>query len=101
MNKQNDTNTKSTGDFDCEQSLKRLLPPGLYAAMRDEFSELWGQRRHMLHLAVAEAVALASQTAMPQFFFPALALEKAATLDAWNRRQAAIRQRGSAMIVST
>jgi hypothetical protein len=90
MNEPNETKTQSTGDFDCELSLTRLLPPGLHVTLRGEFSELWQQRRHMLHLTMAEAAALASQTGLPQLFFPTLALEKAAALAAWDRRQAAI-----------
>jgi hypothetical protein len=49
------------------------------------------QRRHMFHLAMTEAAALASQTGLPQLFLPMLALEKAESLAAWNRRQQNLR----------
>jgi len=75
----------------CEPALARLLPPKVEANLRSRFPEILHQRRHMFHLAMTEAAALASQTGLPQLFFPMLALEKAESLAAWNRRQQLLR----------
>lgn len=88
-------NTTTSHDFhnahSCEQSLARLLPSALDTLLRAEFSTLRSERPHMFHLAMMEAAALATQTGFSQLFLPSLALEKAQLLDAWNRRQRAIR----------
>lgn len=88
--------TAASMDFDCDTVLARLLPQKLLAMMRAEFSEVWESRRHMLHLAMTEAAALAGQTRFPELLLPALALEKAETLAAWNRRQQTLTNRVAA-----
>ena len=79
--------TAASMEFDCDNALARLLPQKLLLMMRAEFSEVWENRRHMLHLAMTEAAALAGQTRFPELLLPMLALEKAEALAAWNRRQ--------------
>lgn len=46
----------------------------------------------LLRLAMNEAEALAWQTGVPELVFPALALEKAQTLAAWQVRQRSVQQ---------
>lgn len=98
MNEMTRTTFKPTAivDFHCDTALARLLPQKLLLMMRAEFSEVWESRRHMLHLAMTEAAALAGQTRFPELFLPALALEKAEALAAWNRRQQTLTNRVAA-----
>jgi hypothetical protein len=98
MNKLNRGPAKTTSNvnFECEAGLARLLPPGLRAMVRTEYHEVGQQRRHMFHLAMTEAAALAWQTGFPQLFLPSLALEKAQALAAWSNRQENIRRGGAA-----
>ncbi|MEW6302859.1 MAG: hypothetical protein AB1705_05265 [Verrucomicrobiota bacterium] len=49
--------------------------------------------KHLLHLVLNEAEALAWQTGVPHLVFPALALEKVHALAEWQARQEAIRRR--------
>lgn len=94
MNNFHDTTAPPANDSQhgCQQALARLLPVTLYAQLRARFPEILRERRHMLHLAMIEAAALAGQTAYPQLFFPALAWEKAELLAAWNQRQQNLRR---------
>ena len=72
---------------DCQDEVAHVLPPSLRAAIRTKFATLWERRPHLLHLAIAEAAALAERTGFPQLFLPALALEKAEAVAAWHLRQ--------------
>lgn len=100
MNKLNTPTEKAPADtnFDCEKNLARLIPPGIHAMLKANSPEVLQQHRHMLHLAVTEADALASQTAFPQLFFPALAQEKTEAIVAWSRRQKSIRTSATASV---
>ena len=58
------------------------------------FAEYRAAARHnerLLQLALNEAEAIAWQTRYPHLFFPALALEKAQALTAWQTHQRAVR----------
>ena len=79
--------TEANHRHDCHDEVAHALPPRLQEAIRSKFAALWEQRPHLLHLAVAEATALANSTGFPQLFLPALALEKAESASRWHRRQ--------------
>jgi len=56
-------------------------------AILAESSASLASHRHALRLALNEAEALAWQTMYPHLVFPALAMEKAQVVAAWNERQ--------------
>ena len=56
-----------------------------------EFPVLRREQRHVFHLALNEAEALAWSTPVPLLVFPMLAYEKLKQLDKWNRRQKKLR----------
>jgi len=53
--------------------------------------------RHLTHLALNEAEAIAWQTGFPQLVFPSLAEEKVAALTKWSRRQRWLRRQPPAI----
>jgi len=65
-----------------------------------EFRDKVAGQAHMVELAVNEAEALAWQTDFPQLFFPALAVEKASAVAAWNARQQALRRERTAFALA-
>ena len=56
-------------------------------AILAEWSQSLKSQQHALKLALNEAEALARQTMYPHLVFPALAIEKAQAVAAWNARQ--------------
>jgi hypothetical protein len=82
----------------CLDSCQRLLAhlEAARARILAEFrANLQGHER-VLELAVNEAEALAWQTGFPQLLFPALAAEKARSVETWHRRQQRLYPHGSA-----
>jgi len=79
----------------CLKSCKKLVAQ-IEEAKRQLSAELrrtFDVPERMLRLAVAEAEALAWQTAYPQLVFPDLAMEKVRAVAGWNARQQALVRR--------
>jgi hypothetical protein len=64
------------------------------SAVFSEYQENLEQSRHLLHLALNEAEALAWQTDYPHLFFPTLASEKAQGIASWQARQQLLQRTG-------
>ena len=78
----------------CVGSCRKLVAQLAKAkkAILAEFTETLAAHESMLRLALNEAEALAWQTAYPHLVFPALAMEKAQALAAWDARQRVLRR---------
>lgn len=82
------TSSKSRVPVPCAKFLRQLHDTKL--AIVDEFSPKTSPQ--LLRLALNEAEALAWQSGVPELVFPALALEKAQTLAAWQIRQRSLQE---------
>jgi len=58
----------------------------------NELNERLDTHGNLFRLALNEAEALASQTAYPHLFFPALAMERVQAVSNWRNRQRALNQ---------
>jgi len=81
----------------CLQSCKKLLAGIRQTRNRiiNEFHETYEAHEQLVQLALNEAEAVARQTAYPQLFFPALAVEKVQAVAVWQARQRLLRRNHS------
>ena len=96
MNTTNENKNQSESTFAnrCLGSCKAFLAEIEQARdmIVNELQETLDTHGNLFRLALNEAEALASQTAYPHLFFPALAHERVQAVVNWRQRQQAIRQ---------
>jgi hypothetical protein len=95
INTNENLNAEQSFAHRCAQSCKKLLAAIEQARLliANEFRGTLKSQEHLLQLALNEAEALARQTAYPHLLFPALAMEKAQAVAAWQTRQRSLQQR--------
>ena len=74
----------------CRELLRQMEE--VQGSLWRDFGRTLEAQRHLLHLALNEAEALAWQTPFPDLLFPVLAEEKATALKHWAARQRVVQR---------